>query len=316
MSHPKFVVYASELDAFKSFVSTLCNKVDSHYIDQPYPSAFKRNDAVSRAFGYKSHSDLVTQAKGHIEPEQHAHRVDRWPYYSEVIAQELASCYENFSVHQIAFALTNPVPKQTEFDVIDGTPIVQHSPLAPDIDHSYRDTEEIETWWNVPFIEEERRDGQPFRYDIMVMDGGAWDRATFKSHAWSLEDAVAIARKFKDHNSNYRDYAAPLDRAYHLDIDPSWDEDSMVRFILTSIMNDLISSRFDTVRFSTEKIPDSTVNNVVDQLSAKIIKLEEDGTTSFIPAFRSICADDESHGLELLPNAEALTCWYLLFIKP
>ena len=56
-----------------------------------------------------------------------------------------------------------------------------------------RSKEEIDEWWQVPFIEN-RGDG----YVVRCLDGGAWDRATLKGVFDTLEEAVQVA---KDINS-------------------------------------------------------------------------------------------------------------------
>ena len=205
------VVYSDELDEFKQYAKNLSHFIVSRYRDQPLLSAFKRNDALAQAFGYSGHSDLVQRSKGIARPgdfeSKYHYPVTQWleqvSYYE--IATAYAKHFKSLSAEDIEKAWTQAAPKQTEFEVIDGTPVCQFSPLDHDISNELRTEEELTKWWNVPFIEEDY-DGERRSFTVRVLDGGAWDRSTFKAHSKTLDDAVQKARLLKDGNPNYRDF--------------------------------------------------------------------------------------------------------------
>lgn len=58
--------------------------------------------------------------------------------------------------------------------------------------HDERDPLEIEDWWNRPFIVSHQSD-EGVRYDVRCLDGGAWDRSTWRGTYESLDAAVDSA---------------------------------------------------------------------------------------------------------------------------
>ncbi|MBD0788112.1 hypothetical protein HUO09_17295 [Vibrio sp. Y2-5] len=230
------IVYPSEFGLFKQFIENLCHRICYFYRDQKYPSAFKRNDAGARAFGYKSHSDLIARCKGATKPEEtstfHVYALWRDRISNKKLASELQHCFKNLSPDQICHSFENAPPKQTEFKVVDGTPICQFSPLDPDISNEQRTQEELDTWWNTPFVLN-TYDGQRNRYTLYVLNGGAWDRATGQAWCDNLEDALKAARDLKNSNTQYRDYGEPEAAITLIKIPGSVDEHEAVKLILS-----------------------------------------------------------------------------------
>jgi len=79
---------------------------------------------------------------------------------------------------------------------IDG--IIVDPLLRPGFDgtpHEERDQKEVDDWWGVPFIKRvsnpEWAEGR--RYDVCVLDGGAWDRPTAKGAFATLDEALELA---------------------------------------------------------------------------------------------------------------------------
>lgn len=65
--------------------------------------------------------------------------------------------------------------------------------LPPDFDNTpneERSTEELDTWWDRPFAQT-RADGT---LDVRVLDGGAWDRATWYGTAATVDEARLLAK--------------------------------------------------------------------------------------------------------------------------
>ena len=52
-------------------------------------------------------------------------------------------------------------------------------------------------WWDVPFIQTYEHAGWPegVRYDVYVLDGGAWDRPTHRGWFGSLNAALAFVKE-------------------------------------------------------------------------------------------------------------------------
>ncbi|NOI32280.1 hypothetical protein [Vibrio coralliilyticus] len=209
-------IYSNQVESVKTFALNCCYFICDRHRNQTIPSAFKRNDALSRALGYKSHSELVSMCNGNTPPKSSS-EVDIYTAIrsrSHLIAQEFVAIFDGLSSEQIYLAITGPAPKQTEFEIIDGTPIVQFSPLNSDVSNEQRESSEIDEWWNVPFIMEhwDVTKGETSSYTVYCLNGGAWDRATAKAYVDTLSNALAAARQLKDDNPLYRDYAKPLVR--------------------------------------------------------------------------------------------------------
>lgn len=62
-------VYPSQLSIFKQLAQDIATVAENHGLGKPL-SAFKRNDALARALGYKGHSDLViaTRFRAQADP--------------------------------------------------------------------------------------------------------------------------------------------------------------------------------------------------------------------------------------------------------
>ncbi len=148
----KIPVYPSQLENFKREAKHIASRIVYVHREQPLLSTFKRNDALAKAFGYKGHSDLTVCSHSFTEPED----MDKYPilvwrkqWNEQTIAERFAE-HLTLSAAQVFDAINKPVPKQTEFEVINGTPVVQFSPLDNDISNELRSDEELEKWWNVP----------------------------------------------------------------------------------------------------------------------------------------------------------------------
>lgn len=75
-------------------------------------------------------------------------------------------------------------------------PTMYTLPLDPDLPEGFHHTanearsrDEIIIWWDVPYAVS-RADG---RYDVLCLDGGAWDCPTFYGVAGTLEEAAVLA---------------------------------------------------------------------------------------------------------------------------
>jgi hypothetical protein len=216
----KIPVYSSQLDAFKSEAGHIARRIVYVHREQPLLSTFKRNDALSKAFGFKGHADLVTHSRSITEPkniEKYAFLEWRKLWDEHQIAFYFSE-YLSLNEQQVFDALNKAVPKQTEFEVIDGTPILQFSPLDDDISNELRSDDELQTWFNVPFVLEDY-DGETRNYTVYCLDGGAWDRATGKSYgSKSREEAVKAARDLKNKFTHYRDYGIVDDGITRIDV--------------------------------------------------------------------------------------------------
>lgn len=152
----KIPVYPSQLEDFKHEAKHIASRIVYVHREQPLLSAFKRNDALAKAFGFKGHADLTIFSRSLIEPgdlDEYPMLVWRKQWNEQAIAEQFAE-HLTLSATQVFDAINKPVPKQTEFEIIDGTPIVQFSPLDSDISNELRSDEELEKWWNVPFCRE------------------------------------------------------------------------------------------------------------------------------------------------------------------
>ncbi|MGR5096100.1 hypothetical protein ACPV5O_20900 [Vibrio maritimus] len=202
-------VYPSDFEDFKQLAKQISSSIVYRYRDQALLSAFKRNDALAIAFGYKGHSDLTHCANTLASSD--TNETGRWlnwrktDKFYERISTAFSQRYDSLSEEEILLALTQAPPKQTEFEVIEGCPIVQFSPLDPDVSNEQRSEEEIKAWFNVPFIFESF-DGENRTFTVECLDGGAWDRATQKAWCKTLEQALAACAQLKNDNPNYRDY--------------------------------------------------------------------------------------------------------------
>ena len=65
--------------------------------------------------------------------------------------------------------------------------------VPQDMPHEERSDEEMRIWWGRPFITE--NDGSKKSYHVQCLDGGAWDRPTFKGRSETVEGAIEIARR-------------------------------------------------------------------------------------------------------------------------
>lgn len=75
-----------------------------------------------------------------------------------------------------------------------------------------RSEEELEQWWNNPFVVTRASDN----FEVRVLDGGAWDRSTYKGNYETLEQAVAYAKGMKDGiewQNSYRKFKKLIEEA-------------------------------------------------------------------------------------------------------
>lgn len=64
-----------------------------------------------------------------------------------------------------------------------------------------RDQQELDDWWGRPFVVSYRDSSPGFkehwptgqRYDVRCLDGGAWDRSTWRGSYGSLDEAIDAA---------------------------------------------------------------------------------------------------------------------------
>jgi len=56
-------------------------------------------------------------------------------------------------------------------------------------DNEHRSPEEIDLWWDRPFAVSHPQGG----YDVLCLDGGAWDRPTWYGFAATVAEAEALA---------------------------------------------------------------------------------------------------------------------------
>ena len=71
---------------------------------------------------------------------------------------------------------------------------------------------EVEDWQNRAYIRAEtmidsENNRVYLRFDIRCLDGGAWDRSTWKGTSESLEEAIRIAKNI---NEEYEKYGCPF----------------------------------------------------------------------------------------------------------
>lgn len=78
---------------------------------------------------------------------------------------------------------------------------VQGVPVEPDLrpsffitDNAQRPQQEIEDWWDRPFIQPKAHNNSVV-YEVWCLDGGAWDRPTYWGEGDSLLEAVLIAKQ-------------------------------------------------------------------------------------------------------------------------
>lgn len=271
----KLPVYPSQLDSLKQYANYFCHWVLRKYRTEHRPSSFKRNDALSRALGYKSHSDLVQHSKSLVEPKDAAcfsHKdIDL-----NIAAKEFSHCF-NLTPKQIYDVLANPYPKQTEFEVINGCPVLQNSPLDPDISNEQREQSELDAWWNIPYIEENYdTNTQTIKgYDVRCLDGNCWDRPTGKAWNLSLEDALVFVEELKASNGHYRDYAEepPL---FAIQIEDQESETQAFHSIIGKLTEHVMLSRgVHEVNAAIVELEHS--ESYMQSLSNKLMNLSVDG---------------------------------------
>ena len=79
--------------------------------------------------------------------------------------------------------------------IIDGIPL---NPCLPENFYYMPNDERPQThmvWWCVPYIQTEKNESWPegVRYDVRMLDGGAWDRPTNHGVYATLDEAVRQA---------------------------------------------------------------------------------------------------------------------------
>ncbi|MBR9786269.1 MAG: hypothetical protein GYB34_18170 [Gammaproteobacteria bacterium] len=318
-------IYSNQLDYVKTFAHNCCRFICDRHRNQLMPSSFKRNDAISRALGYKSHSDLVSLCKGNtpLESDDRFSHVSLLRNHYEPIAREFVSIFKGLSYEQIHAALTKPAPKQTEFEVIDGTPVVQFSPLASDISNELREDSEIAEWWDVPYILDNwDADNHKVRnYSVHCLDGGAWDRATGKAWVDTLPEAIAAARQLKEDTPWYRDYAKPLVTTISVSIGKHVP-DTFNQYIAYQIVhkiamtNQYIGIESCVVSFIDEakEITNDELADAADGLIQTSIDTKyQPGELDVVRIFKSVRWDSEARTISCNFNAQAFPL-YPLFL--
>jgi len=75
--------------------------------------------------------------------------------------------------------------------LVDGVPV---DPMLPkDFDgtpHDLRPARETADWWGRPFVVRQRYGDGSVRWDVRILDGGAWDRSTSRGSYDSEAEAV------------------------------------------------------------------------------------------------------------------------------
>jgi len=79
---------------------------------------------------------------------------------------------------------------------VDGVPVDPVlRPGFASTPHDERDQLEVDDWWDRPYIERVPNSAWTHgkRYDVRVLDGGAWDRPTAKGAFATLDEALELA---------------------------------------------------------------------------------------------------------------------------
>ncbi|EMQ2878990.1 hypothetical protein V9N52_004350 [Vibrio navarrensis] len=100
--------YSNSLPIVNIKAKQVAQIICSYYGIQKQPSAFKRNDALSRAMGYKSHSDLVSQSKSNtapisISPNYPQTEMEK---FKDAVSKEFASVFSDLKENEVRYALS------------------------------------------------------------------------------------------------------------------------------------------------------------------------------------------------------------------
>lgn len=85
-------------------------------------------------------------------------------------------------------------------------------PVDPDLPENFDDTPNEDRpashaeWWGKPYVQSYRSKDKRFleawpngvRYDIRCLDGGAWDRSTWKGSYATLDEAMQAVQNMED----------------------------------------------------------------------------------------------------------------------
>ena len=114
-----FAVYPSQLDAFKTKAELLSTSISDECSIKKL-SAFKRNDYLAMALGYKGHPDLVESAKFRVESDQYKPLII---FSNESLRQSIAYVFADkvagISVKQILIICQKLKKKETGMLVIN-----------------------------------------------------------------------------------------------------------------------------------------------------------------------------------------------------
>ncbi|MCG9575359.1 hypothetical protein L1D14_03825 [Vibrio tubiashii] len=311
----KLVIYSSWLDSVKSLASLYCGLVCNRHREYTLPKKLRRYDALSRGLGYKSHSDLVVQSSCNAE----SYSANSVSFYSAVkdyyhpIAEALAPLFGGLSTKQILECISAPAPKDTEFRVVNGCPVVRWSPLDPDIDNSLRSPEELSSWWNVPFIHEYYA-GQETQYTVACLDGGCWDRATQKAWPANLAEALQSVSELKQSNPNYRDYGTEANNYFTIDVKYA-DDQYTPQYIAKRIFINAMASTMTGYELhrspylKVRLISESKLSlSKLEDISHKVLGLRL-GEEQYRPALD--CTITEEHDLLVEVDPDVVPYWYL-----
>lgn len=116
---PHFAVYPSQLDTFKTKAELLSTSISDECSVKKL-SAFKRNDYLAMALGYKGHPDLVESAKFRVESDQYKPLLI---FSNESLRQSIAEVFADkvagISVKQILIICQKLEKKETGMLVIN-----------------------------------------------------------------------------------------------------------------------------------------------------------------------------------------------------
>jgi hypothetical protein len=209
----KIKVHPTQLSQLKSNARFYAYKIVERYRkNTPMISAFKRNDALAVALGYKGHSHLVTESKMLSRSSVAQSRLPLLFKDDEInrrIAHELAAHFANLDADQVYSALFESAPVATKFDVIDGIPVTPHLPVASNVAHEQRAEAEIDRWLNVPFIVDNFGFNGSHTFSLQCLDFDVPERPSIIDMYADLETALEDAKATLNSSSRYRafDYA-------------------------------------------------------------------------------------------------------------
>ena len=75
-----------------------------------------------------------------------------------------------------------------------------------------REIGELLSWWINPFIVSKELSTKKIKYDVRILNGGAWDRSSFKESYDNLEDAVEFALSIRKDPRIKKEYLLILEK--------------------------------------------------------------------------------------------------------